>query len=220
VIERDYLMRMISMLTAAIARLLHLKKEKEYTEGIAEINRACRSMLGADGTFLDSFSDTQLLRMFGRDPELASTRWYVLGLLLKERGEVERLMGEERKALATETRALRLLLEAFLVSDAPLDPDHSRHIDELVERRGLLDLPPPLALLAARFFERTGRFAKAEDVHRDLLDKEPGHLPAVCSFYERLLTMSDDQLMRGNLPRAEIREALVHLAQGEGQAGG
>jgi hypothetical protein len=211
VIERDYIMRMITMLTAVIQKLLGLKRARDFPQGMTEIEKACRSLLGVDGTMLDSFSEEQLLELFARDQELAPARWFIIGVLLKERAEFRRLMGEEDIAPALELKALRFLLESYCAPDATPEPDHCAMLDTVMERIAGAALPRRSSELLALYYERVGRFGKAEDVHLDLVDEYPGHAAEVVGFYERLNVRPDQDLEAGNLPRNEVMEGLARL---------
>ena len=59
-----------------------------------------------------------------------------------------------------------------------------------------------------------GRYAQAEDLLYELLEAAPGSKQMVVqgvSFYQRLLQKSNQELITGNLPRAEIEEGLAEL---------
>jgi len=63
-------------------------------------------------------------------------------------------------------------------------------------------------------YESVEAFGKAEDVLASMLEaapKEPKLLDMGIAFYRRLASRSDSALRAGNLPRAEVNEALADL---------
>lgn len=211
VIERDYIMRMIAMLTAVIAKVLNLKEDREYPAALREIDRGLRSLLGLDGRGLDAFSESQLLEMFGRDPQLAPVRWYALGILLMERAELLSLEGQDSPGGGGATRALRMLLESFLSLDAEVDPGHRGRITAMLERCSHTALTESTLLKVAEFHESVGAFAKAEDVYYELAERAPDASARLLEFYHRLLKRTDAELTAGNLPRSEVLEGIGKL---------
>ena len=80
----------------------------------------------------------------------------------------------------------------------------------------LADEALPLQTQASlmQHYERTGQFAKAEDMLYGMIEVEPGNaglLDFGISFYERLQGQSDDNLVVGDLPREEVETALEDL---------
>jgi len=162
-IERDYIMRMISMLTAVIAKIFAMKRAREYPQAIKELQRQSRSLLGIDAEFLSSLDTSSLVHLFGSDPHGASTKCYVAGVLLKERSELLMLLHRPDEATADATQALSLLLEAYQIANDPIDARHLELIDELA---GILDsLPDGLAQRLSAYRERShAQTSSADDL--------------------------------------------------------
>ena len=209
-IERDYIMRMIAMLTVVIAKVLNLKETKEYPTALREIDRGLRSLLGLDGSGLDAFTESQLVEMFGKDPDLAPVRWYALGVLLMEREELLDREGRETSGNGA-ARALRMLLESFLSIGAEVEPGHRARITAILEGRAGAALPESTLLKLAEFHEFAGAFANAEDVYYELAERAPQSSGKLLQFYNRLLSRSDSELAAGNLPRSEVLEGIGKL---------
>lgn len=64
-IERDYILRMIRMLTAALSRILLHRNLGQYEEAEKEIDDASRSLTGMEWQTLCAFSDRQLASLLG-----------------------------------------------------------------------------------------------------------------------------------------------------------
>ena len=130
-IERDYIMRMITMLTAVIARLVQLKEARDYPRALAELQQQCRSLLGVDAEFLCSFEPASLSHLFGSDPQAAAIKCFAAGVLLKERSEVLALLEQPDDAAADRAQALNLLLEAYQSAGDHIDARHADLIEQL-----------------------------------------------------------------------------------------
>ncbi len=210
-ITRDYLMRMIDQLVKVLVRVLQHKKAHEFRLARKELETAYRSMLGVNPDFVRRFSAEQLANLIGADPDTRSTRCYVLGVLLKEEAEIERLDHHDEESLRVCLKALSLLLAAFIESPFPLESDHAKRIEECVtflqDVHMTRDVLEPLML----FYERVGKFAKAEDILFELIDISDEYKDRGLVFYERLLQHPDAALEAGGLPRSAVLEGLSLL---------
>ena len=130
-IERDYIMRLISILTQVLSRVLLHRKSYLYPLARRELEGTYTSMFGMTGELLSRFSDEQLAGMFGSDDETVATKCYVLGVLMKEEGEIRQLEGDENNSGRLLLRALGLLLTSFLMMKRDIEPDHGQQIEAL-----------------------------------------------------------------------------------------
>jgi hypothetical protein len=210
-IERDYIMRMIQVLTAAIARVLFLKKARDFPRALLEIQTTGRTLLGVDQTLLRHLSPSQLMEIFGSDFTVAAPKSYVLGILMAEEADIHRLMGEQNESDQAHMTSLCLLIDSLRKSGEPIEPEHPVRIDEMILKMEGATLPPDVQARVFWYLERTGRFDKAENVLYEILDQDPGFKEEGLGFYRRLLQKSDPDLHAGNLPRNEVEEGLEHL---------
>jgi hypothetical protein len=210
-ITRDYIMRMINLLTASLARVLFLKKEKEFPQALDEIKKTCRHLIGADLDFLQRLSDVQLIKLLGADRELASSKYYVLGMLFKEKSDIDLLAGNGEAHRGKLEISLSLLIEALLDADTAVDADHAKAIDDLLHKLHEADVPAHIRTKVFSYYERVGRYDKAEDVLFELITEGSFSASRGLEFYERLLKKPDEELLRGNLPRSEIEEGRAAL---------
>ena len=111
--------------------------------------------------------------------------------------------------------AFSLLMEVGLGAGLPghAEPD----LEALAARIEDWDLPPGPAYRLFRYLERQRRFGKAEDALFRL--KDSGYPEAAREgreFYRRLADLGDEELSRGNLPRAELEEGRRQFLELEG----
>jgi hypothetical protein len=164
-IEQDYIMRMISMLTAAIVKLIDQRKRKEFPEALTTVDTACRHLLGADSAVLAALSDVQLIEFYRRDPNTGPVRWYALGVLLQEKGRILGELGREAEVPAIEEKSLSLLLEALREMEKPLEADHCDRVEELIRRLESVELAPHILPKVAWYYEWRGRSQEAVAPH-------------------------------------------------------
>jgi hypothetical protein len=141
-IEQDYIMRMISMLTAVIVKLIDQRKRREFPEAISTIDNSCKHLLGADLAVIHALSDSQLIAFFGHDPNMGPVKWYSLGVLLQEKAALDRETGKEWEASLNEQKACSLLLEALREMNTPIEPEHLPRIEKSINNLKQVELPP------------------------------------------------------------------------------
>lgn len=210
-IERDYFMRMINVLTAMIARVLFLKNTKEFPKALFDIQTTGKTLLGIDGDFARQLSPSQIMMLFGSDLTVAVPKSYVAAVLFKQEADVRALMGEQEASVQLYIRSLILLLDVFEWNKGLIEPNHPAIIDELIHILKDYVLPVELLEKQMRFHESLGQYDKAENVLYEILEVKPEFRAEGLLFYERLLARTDDQLQQGGLPRDEIVEGIAQL---------
>ena len=212
-ITRDYIMRMINLLATALARILFLKKAKDFPQALVEIEKAYKQLLGADRLLLHRLSDVQLMELLGSDQALASSKYYVVGMLLKEEGEILQLQGKTDEGLSLYATSLSLLIQSLLNAESPADPNHTTVTDMLIEHLHAYEIPIRLKEGMFAYYEFIKMYDKAEDTIFELIETDATPVQPGVQFYRRLLTKTDEELLRGNLPRTEVEEGLSQLLE-------
>ncbi|MEK7727720.1 MAG: hypothetical protein AAB354_04860 [candidate division KSB1 bacterium] len=106
-VERDYLMRMIQQLGAALLRIFKLKELEKYDQALEETSNAFNELLGMSPELLAAFDSATLAQLLGHHEKVKTA-----AALFREEGELHRRKGEDVKAQACYQRALELYLEA------------------------------------------------------------------------------------------------------------
>jgi hypothetical protein len=208
VIEQDYIMRMIKMLTAAILKLLRLKGAHDFPQALLELQSASKSILGVPLSLLNGLSEEDLLNLYRPDLSTSAAKLHVAGTLLKEEADLFFLQGQTEEAFTISAKAMSLLLVSLQSIGEPLDERHLNSIESLHDRLAGRSLSATLREQLATHFEWKGMFGKAEDLLYELMKEDDRFVFKVVEFYERLLQKTDDLLTRGNLPRDEVQEGL------------
>jgi tetratricopeptide (TPR) repeat protein len=210
-IERDYFMRMINILTQMIARILFLKNKKEFPTALLDIQTTGKTLLGIDGDMARRLSPAQIMQLFGSDLTVAVPKSYVAAILFKEEADLRALMGKEEESAQLYVRALTLLLDVLEWANEPVEPNHVQVTEEVIEKLKGYSLPVDLLDKLVGFHERMGQYDKAENLLYDILEIKPDYAAEGLLFYERLLEKKDEDLKRGGLPREEIMEGMEEL---------
>lgn len=210
-IERDFLMRQISLLVQSLAKVLFHKKAYEYPQAKKEIDAAYKSLLGVTSDFIRQFSDVQLLEFFGKDVETLGVKYYILGALLKDEAEIHQSENREHDSLAYFEKSLSLLLSAFNDLGTPIEPEHTAKIESVVGQLRSKEMPQHIKAKLFLYYESIGKYDKAEDVLFELVESDSQFVQPGIAFYERLLKISNDELTKGGLPCIEVLDGLNHL---------
>jgi hypothetical protein len=210
-IERDYFMRMLNILTRMIARMLFLKNQKDFPKALLDIQTTGKTLLGLEGGLMRRLSPAQIMQLFGSDLTVAVPKAYVAAILFKEEADVRALMGEEDEPERLRLRSLTLLLDVYEWANEPIEPDHPKAIEEVLDTLRGFVLPVDLLVKLFRFRERIGQYDRAENVLYDILEVKPEFKADAMLFYMRLLEKKDEELAEGGLPREEIVEGLEKL---------
>jgi hypothetical protein len=210
---------MIQAFTQALARIRSLKKDQRWLDAQGLLETEMHGLIGLTPAELGRLSETELLALVCQNEPTHAVRTKILMLttLLNEAGDIAAAQPAETSAAAPSQyylKSLNLLLTTLAREDVFDLPEFVPAMENI--RLSLQDAPLPdgtLSLLM-HHYERTGQFGKAEDAFFALLSANPGNRAAIefgVAFYQRLLAKSDEILSAGNLPRAEVREALEDL---------
>jgi len=110
-IERDYLMRMISQLAAALAKILFAKNSQNYAEALQIAQNAYDQLLGLNGEIVDQMNAATLILLLGDKEKIKA-----LAALLREEGDILHLQGKSSAGNAKYEKALALYQEALRLS--------------------------------------------------------------------------------------------------------
>jgi hypothetical protein len=204
-IRDDLVQRTIEALAQALARLVRRPDPGVTAEARTLLDDAYRVYLGTTGEVVRQLSSDQLVAVISTIGRVDAGRAYLAGALL----EVDAAMpgGDPEADAALRVRALDLFLEAGLAGiEEPDVPERVRRL-----RASLLEhvLPEPSYGRLLRYWLHAGQFAVAEDLLFEWLEE---HGPTVVllanaeRLYDDLEALTDDELIAGDLPRAEVFE--------------
>lgn len=215
-IRNDYLMRLIEQFTQALAIALGFKRAKDYPRALSVIQNTLQQIFGVDAKFIDTIPEEDLLVLLRVNGIIDPDRAVMIAVLEKVTGEIYEAQGQEEGAYYAYLKSLALYLEVLLSDGDTVLKDHIPEIDSLLAKFTDFDLSYPTKFRLCLYYEKTGKYAKAEDVLYELLEDEesgPDMVREGIEFYRRLLAKSDLELTAGQLPREEVLEGLAKLEQ-------
>lgn len=205
-IERDYIMRMIQMLTTALVKVLLQRDLKQYDSALMEIDELGERFLGMKWKFLRSLSDRQLIELLCHESQ--HDKMLAAAELLREESEILNDQGKAEESIAQGMKAFSLFAELIINEKGFLKVMSVEKFASLLKRIEEYELPMSMEQKRFRYCEIVGKLAKAEDLLFDLIDKDKGFVNEGISFYKRLLKKSDEELLAGGLPRDEVTDGL------------
>ena len=202
---------MINTLSKVLGKLLLMKESKYYHEAFDEIDKVTKELFGLDREFINSLSDSQLLKMISISETLLPSNCYALGVLLKEEAEIFSLLCDHEKSSEMYERSFNLFVEGLKNSSVMIEEGQLTKIDNVAEILEKSSISVETEINFAYYYEFTGKFDKAEDLIYDLIDFDTKYITEGIKFCERLLSKEDSTLILGNLPRKEITNSLLFL---------
>jgi hypothetical protein len=149
-VQRDFILRMIEAVGAAVARALRRKQSGDLPGARRELHIACDEVLGPLGSLVSRVDSRTAVSLIGDGRRVSA-----IARLLVEDADLLRLMSRESESVVLERRALETLLEAFM-RDGELDSE-GKAIIALV--RGRL----PIESLDARYRESLSAYDTAHN---------------------------------------------------------
>ncbi len=214
-LKQDYILRLVAQLARAVAGLVARVKSESPEAVEQDLDAVLRELSGLGFDLLDGLSLEALLAVLDAGGERDPARCLAIAELSALRAELDERAGRGEAALARRVTAATLFLEAFLAFRHEALAASEARLESLLATLADYELPAPTLLRLLRFRAAQGRFAAAEDVLFELLERGLGGVELVAegrAFYTALLARSDDELAAGRLPRAEVREGLAALA--------
>lgn len=212
--QRDYILRLIEQLARVVAALITQRREAAPEAIEVTLADAANGLLGLGLADLELLSLTEWRRLLRPHGTLDAERTVVAATLLDELAITRAEQGEARRADRLAARALALLLDVAPQPPTGCDDDLNERIERLA--RTLHPLPRDVVAPLLEHYERRSAWGRAEDTLFEwrAFDSEAAQ-QAGAAFYARLAQLSDEQLERGGMTRAELLEGSVALRGGD-----
>jgi hypothetical protein len=207
---------MLAEFFEVLARIRSLQKGQQWAEADKLTNQEFQRLLGSDAAALVGLSDTELLARLIRSESTLAVRekTLIVANLLKEAGDIAAAQQLEAQSEAYHLKGLHLLLGVLAHEDVSDSPELVPRVECFLSALAGNRLPLGTQALLMQHYERVGDFSKAEDTLFSMLETAPVRQDMIdfgVRFYQRLQAQSDDALMLGNLPRAELDTGLAEL---------
>ena len=214
--NKDYILRMFEMFGRSLAIILHLRQSNQHEDALIYIDNALLQITGLTSSFINSASEEMLLGMIAPLGTLNVEKCLWIAGLLKEEADIYDELENSAESYQRYVKSLFLFLELPLGDHEIKDFDIPATIEYILNKLAEYELPLSTNRKLMRYFEKTGQYAKAEDVLFAMIDAAPESVPAGVveqgrAFYTRLLEHPDAQLQAGNVSRDQVEEGLLQL---------
>ncbi len=206
-------MRLIEQLVKVLAKVLFNKKAGNYSAALESINNALNTLVGLDYKMIDDLgaNDIKSLLDFANEKPIANIKCIVAAKLIKEKTDLLKLNKIENSKLVFHyKKALNLFLEGIL-NNKYLEIDLSNYYSDVREITSILgnEITSGIRFKLFKFFVHSGEYDKAKI---ELFKLREAGYPNIrgegISFFNKLEKLSNDDLLKGNLSRAEVKESL------------
>ncbi|TMV48128.1 hypothetical protein FE783_19445 [Paenibacillus mesophilus] len=219
--RNDYVMRLIEQFGNALGVLLGLKKQMKPQEAMELVGETYKRLFGLNPNLIRALSERDLTDLLNRDGEATAEKMLIVAGLIKEEADLCAILERPDEAYRLNLKALNLTLMAAGENDAAEWLDVHGQVEELLTRLSGYELPAETKQLLWTYYDSVGRFADAEDILFDLLDRYGADradqaayeqlLEQAEQFYERLLILDEDALEAGRLPLDEVQDSLEEV---------
>jgi hypothetical protein len=221
-LTEDYIMRMINQALVVLRRILRMRETGQHQAALQEVDQALEQLLGLKAGLIRVLDDESLLDSLTQNDRLDVDRLYLVAELAKVEGEVLLENGQLEESYLSSLRALNFFLEVALQGNLQYFSDPHDKIAELLKRLEGVKLEVKTAYPLFCYFEQEKLYGAADRTLTEL-----GYDPSLAdetrleqiAFFERLLEKPDEDLVRGGLPRAEVKarlDGLQNLWEDEG----
>lgn len=219
-LQRDYLMKMVEMLTTVLMKVLNLKENKNYQEALKELESAGKTIAGLDFEMVKILKADDLVSLM-KTSDVYAGRCLISAGLLSEYANILKIQND-LQCYDYYNKSFRLYTEALLTKEIPDPEKYTEKADQLI----------PVLTSAGFFSEQrhenypalfeyyylTGKFSKAEDVLFDILESdflETGEKVRMrkraVAFYKDLISKDETELIKGNFSKEEAMESLEEI---------
>ncbi len=212
--QRDYILRIAEEFGRALAQVLYNRQIQDYTAAHKLVDEQCKQVFGMGIGFMRSVPDEMLLSMLTSFDTLDTEKCWLLSILLKAEGDIYRDQGNTSESYYSYIRSLNLVLEVLLLDTTMSSTATVPELEDLLSLLSEYELPMRTRFLLFRYFEHTGKYARAADMLIEMLEEDDpkGEIYEQCkAFYQRLTRKSDAALSEGNFSRKKAEEGLARL---------
>jgi len=208
-IKDDYNSKISKEFLSVIKQIKNVKNLR--LEAFTLIDKAFKRFLGFSSSFVNSVSEKDLLNLMKKGDKIQGIQCAIAAVFLFEEGNIFYEEGNYNEAYFRYSKAFSLIYTIFsLELECELEgyKELSQEIANAMEKFEITSEDQEKLFY---FYKSLGVFSKAEDYLYDLI-KDPQKKDFtennLKEFYSDLLKKSDEDLIKGNLPRNEILEAL------------
>ncbi len=210
-LTEDYLIRLINLAVAALARIIGLKTSGDYEAALFLVDQTLESLLGLRAYMIKTLDDAGLLALLSTKDGVDVNRAVVVADIFKIEGEIHAERNDQQGSQLSLLRAMNLYLQVVQNDGLEIYPDTIEKIAEIAGKIRIDSIPDETRFEIFQAYEQAGRYFDAARTLADWIESsgEPEELlDEAIGFYERLLDLGDEELTAGGLERAHALDGL------------
>jgi len=212
-LSEDTLLRMlVAAIAETIARLAMLRTAGNYQQASEIIDQNLEELLGLKADLVRQLDDKHIVDMLTTNGILDFGRLYYVAELFRQEAEIRATRGDAERERASQIRALNLFLEVGFAVENEF-PEADERIDELFDILGE-NIPEDTLFTLFDYYEQVGVFDRAEaaiNLMLQITDNNSEIAAEKRTFYERLLTESEEEIEAGGLTKEYIERIYQQL---------
>jgi len=213
-LKQDYILRLIEQVGQALRRVTGKIQTEDPATVEQDLDEALTDLTGLSFEVLDSLPLSSILSVLDSHSEPNPARILAIAECSFVRAKIADAADHPDTALRARVTGLTLYLEGLTLFRHEAVADAEARAEEMILALRSIDLPQETVVRLFRFRAATGRFADAENALFEILERRPAPPKLIdegTAFYRHLLSLSDEELEAGNLPRDEVAEGLEDL---------
>lgn len=227
-LQRDYLMKMVEMLTAVMAKVIFNKEQKKYDEALTEIENAGKNIIGLDIGMVKILRIDDFTGLM-KTSDVFTGRCLISAELLLEYAKILEEKGTDKDLkFDFYNKSFRLYTEALLTKEI-VEPDgyieKAESILPVLSNSGYFNHQSDYYsnnLTLLEFYNLSGKFSKAEDILFNMLESGSELSPddkenkrklrkRAVVFYNDLIDLDEEKLVAGNFSKDEAEDGLREI---------
>ena len=202
-------MRLIEQLVKVLAKILFNKRTGNYNAALKSIDNALNTLVGLDHKLIDELgaNDIKSLLDYANEKPIVNIKCIVAAKLIREKSDLLKLTKtEELKLIPNYQKAINLILEGIL-DNKNTEIDLSNYYQDVKEIAGLLgnEIAPETRFKLFKFYVISGEYNNAiTELFRLKESGYPNIQEEGISYFNMLEKLSDNDLSKGNLSKAEL----------------
>ncbi|MCK4900440.1 MAG: hypothetical protein KAS38_16785 [Anaerolineales bacterium] len=213
----DYLIRMINQAIAVLLTIVRLKADGQYQEAQQYIEQSLEQLIGLRINLIRGLDDHNILNTLTMNGALDTNRIIIVADLFKEDGDILAAQNKMNASNWSYQRALYFYLICDNNGGPHTKPDLTDKIDYLASILKNVPCQIETEFMLSNYFERSGKYSEGYQVLKKLSESQELQDEAIfqrIGYLERLINLSDDEVLEGWMNPEEIIEEIAIL-QGE-----
>lgn len=152
--SQDYIIRLISQATAALATILGLRQSGQFQRALQVVDQTLEGLVGLNASLIKAMDDRSLLGLLTSQGRLDADRLLIIADLFRAEGDILGDQSRSSQSHESYSRALALYLEGALDHHSDADPELVARIEAVFQQLSPQRLPAETLSRLREFYAR------------------------------------------------------------------